>query len=80
MTRLSDLLNRAAIALKGPEPELTKWSFHDVPELTARLKQERDRLQAYVQHKVECAKVTRETVDGHIVKLTPWEADKKACT
>jgi hypothetical protein len=30
--RLSKLLNDAAIALNGPEPPLTKWSFHDVPE------------------------------------------------
>lgn len=32
MNRLSDLLSRTAIALRGPEPPMTRWSFHDLPE------------------------------------------------
>lgn len=34
----SDLLSRTAIALRGPEPELTRWSHHDLPELASQLK------------------------------------------
>lgn len=33
--RLSELLNGVAVALKGPPPPLTSWSFHDLPELAA---------------------------------------------
>jgi hypothetical protein len=33
--RLSDLLRRTAVALRGPEPPLTRWSWHDVPDRAA---------------------------------------------
>lgn len=33
--RMSDILSRTAIALRGPEPELTRWSWHDLPERAA---------------------------------------------
>ena len=33
--RLGDLLSRTAVALRGPEPELTRWSWHDLPERAA---------------------------------------------
>lgn len=33
--RLADLLSRTAVALRGPEPSLTRWSWHDVPERAA---------------------------------------------
>ena len=33
--RLADLLSRTAIAIRGPEPELTRWSWHDVPDRVA---------------------------------------------
>ena len=39
--KLSDILSRAAIALRGPEPPLTRWSFHDVPDLINALKSDR---------------------------------------
>ena len=42
--RLSELLRNTAIALRGPEPELTRWSWHDLPELAAALKAQRDAL------------------------------------
>jgi hypothetical protein len=35
--KLSDLLARVAIALKGEPPDMTLWSFHDLPELVATL-------------------------------------------
>lgn len=31
--RLGDLLDRIAVAVKGPPPPLTSWSYHDLPEL-----------------------------------------------
>ena len=33
--RMADILSRTAIALRGPEPELTRWSWHDLPERAA---------------------------------------------
>jgi hypothetical protein len=33
--KLSDLLRRTAVALRGPEPALTRWSWHDLPERAA---------------------------------------------
>ena len=42
--RLSALLRNTAIALRGPEPELTRWSWHDLPERAAALKAQRDAL------------------------------------
>lgn len=33
--RLADLLRRTAIALRGPEPPLTQWSWHDLPDRAA---------------------------------------------
>lgn len=35
--KLSALLARVAIALKGEPPDMTLWSFHDLPELVATL-------------------------------------------
>lgn len=32
---LGDLLSRTAVALRGPEPPLTRWSWHDVPDRAA---------------------------------------------
>ena len=34
----------------------------------------------HVQHTRKCAKSTRETTDGHVVALTPWEAEQQRCT
>lgn len=36
--RMSDILKRTAIALRGPEPPLTAWSWHDLPELAEAAK------------------------------------------
>lgn len=33
--RLASLLSRTAVALRGPEPPLTRWSWHDVPDRAA---------------------------------------------
>lgn len=34
--RLTELLKGVAIALKGPEPELTMWDWSDLPELAEK--------------------------------------------
>jgi hypothetical protein len=33
--RMADLLSRTAVAIRGPEPPLTRWSWHDLPERAA---------------------------------------------
>lgn len=40
--RLTDILSRTAIAPKGPEPELTKWSWHDLPKLAEEARKDAD--------------------------------------
>lgn len=35
--RQADLLTRTAVAIRGPEPELTRWSHHDLPERAQQL-------------------------------------------
>jgi hypothetical protein len=35
--RLSGLLRETAIAICGPEPDLTNWSWHDLPERVAQM-------------------------------------------
>lgn len=32
---MADLLSRTAVALRGPEPPLTRWSWHDLPKRAA---------------------------------------------
>ena len=36
--RLSGLLRRTAVALRGPEPPFVQWGWHDLPELAAELR------------------------------------------
>lgn len=51
LKRQSDLLSGVALAIKGPEPELTSWSHHDVVELAAGVVAQRDAaLAALAQH------------------------------
>ena len=45
--QMADILSRTAIALKGPEPELTKWSWHDLPDLAISLTKQHDEPYAY---------------------------------
>src|SRR5690606_30045732 len=30
--KLARLLEETAIVIKGPEPDMTKWSYHDIPD------------------------------------------------
>lgn len=46
--RLHELLRGVAVAIRGPEPELTMWSFHDLPERAKNLVAEVSRLRALV--------------------------------
>lgn len=46
--RLSDLLTRSVIELKGPPPPLTLWSWHDIPDQIKELKRENEALKAKV--------------------------------
>ena len=51
--RLSALLKSTAIALRGPEPELTNWGWHDLPERAAALVRHRDELLEALRKHVE---------------------------
>ncbi len=33
--KLAGILSRTAVALRGPEPPLTRWSWHDLPDRAA---------------------------------------------
>lgn len=37
LDRLSDILQKTAIALRGPEPPLTRHTFHDIPDRVAKV-------------------------------------------
>lgn len=39
ITALSRLLAEIAVILKGPEPDLTRWSYHDLPDMVRALKE-----------------------------------------
>ena len=53
--KLSNLLKRTAIALRGPEPELEMWSWSDLPErITAQLT-EAERAQQALQAALDAA-------------------------
>lgn len=38
--KMGDILSRTVVALRGPEPELTRWSWHDLPERAQQLRGE----------------------------------------
>lgn len=40
--RQADLLSRTAVVIRGPEPNMTRWSHHDLPYLAAAMRQQRD--------------------------------------
>ena len=40
--RQVDLLSRTAVAIRGPEPDLTRWSHHDLPYLATAMRKQRD--------------------------------------
>lgn len=44
--RLAAILKSTAIALRGPEPELTSWGWADLPERVAELKERASELEA----------------------------------
>lgn len=63
-SKMADILSRTAVALRGPEPELTRWSWHDLPELV-------DDLTAQLAEAIKNAYSTgyetahNHTVEGH---------------
>lgn len=36
--KLARLLAEIAVTLKGPEPDMTRWSYHDLPQLVSEMK------------------------------------------
>ena len=52
--RLSELLKATAIAVRGPEPELTSWGWHDLPERAGALCALNAELVKALKHAAEC--------------------------
>lgn len=56
--RMATLLAGAIVAIRGPEPELTRWGYHDLPERCAELVARAERAEARVREapvgSVEC--------------------------
>lgn len=48
--KLAALLSATAVALRGPEPPLTRWSWHDLPERAAAAIAAIDLMQRTAQH------------------------------
>ena len=47
--KMSGILHRIALAVHGDPPELTRWSWHDLPELVADLVKDNKLLRAHIQ-------------------------------
>lgn len=62
--RMSRLLTGTANALKGDPPELTSWSWHNLPELVADMQAEQSRLRGVV-----------EAVEALAPKWRAWDDD-----
>jgi hypothetical protein len=65
--RLSDILSRTAIALKGPNEKLSLHSWHDLPEKTNELQQQ-----------LACSKAREEAYRAEVVKLSGELTTKNA--
>lgn len=53
--KLADLLSRTAVALKGEEPPLTKWSWHDLPEAVAAKQAKIDKFETIIAYAYQIA-------------------------
>jgi hypothetical protein len=57
---LAGILDRTALALRGPPPEGGLWSWHNLPELVTQMKADRDaaaeRWQHWQQEYLDCVK------------------------
>jgi len=42
--KLARLLAETAIVIKGPEPDMTKWSYHDIPDGVRAIQARAERL------------------------------------
>jgi hypothetical protein len=65
--RMAQLLAGAIVAIRGPEPELTRWGYHDLPERVRDVVTQRDAALGEVE------RMTRDRADMAIVprKITP---------
>lgn len=65
---LAGLLRRTAVALKGPEPPLKSWSWHDLPELVEAMKQRAETAEAETDHLMD-ALIQQENALNVFVRL-----------
>lgn len=51
--KMADILSRTAIALRGTEPPLTKWTWHDLPDRARALREELSELRVLAGKSLE---------------------------
>jgi hypothetical protein len=61
--RLADLLSRTAVALKGPEPPLTRWDWSDLPKRVLSL-------HAVNQELLEALRTARDHIDMNALEIS----------
>ena len=64
--KLARLLAEIAVTLKGPEPDMTRWSYHDLPQLVAETKERAEKAEAALAE-IEAAPTA--TVRGKVGEL-----------
>ena len=64
--KMAAILSATAVVLKGPAPELTGWSWHDLPEHAALL---RDRV-AFLEDSIK--RVVRRYRSGHPAEMSEY--------
>ena len=79
--RLADLLSRTAVALKGPEPPLTRWDWSDLPERAMSLRAERSAADEIISDLLEALKALIDEQEGPplIRRHRQWQAAVDAC-
>lgn len=81
--KLADLLSRTAVALNGPEPELTMWSWHDLPEKAKNAMDVIERLMAREQElwdRESLAMRQRDAAEAAIARVRTIDAADAATT
>lgn len=75
--KLADILTRAAVALRGPEPEGTRWDWSGIPERIAALKAELEAVRlcfADASHSASATLVHVEALKEEVAALRADEA------
>lgn len=71
---LADILSRISVAIRGPEPDLTRWSHHDLPYLAAAMRKQRD-ICASAANKIQWATPDYAHMEGVCPECGQYEHD-----